>query len=188
MLASWKLKRKTCMDLTSTRYMHTLNPRMTIIWYWWKCIGLYWSRRDDNGGRNRRSNEKVIEVGYFKEWKVGTSPCASIVKDSNLNFFQVEQAWIEPKRIIGIYDHKTQKNLKEIVGFVSSLGKMSKIFTSVGLIEVETICYPNICLCIYPSHILTSIDFYTYRFYKTNWLDLKRCNCEDPKQCNRSNI
>ena len=32
-----------------------------------------------------KTNTKVIEEGYFKEWKVGTSSCALMLEDSNLS-------------------------------------------------------------------------------------------------------
>ena len=45
------------------------------------------AKMDGNGGRNIRFHEKVIEVGYFKEHKLSTSLCASMLEESNLNIF-----------------------------------------------------------------------------------------------------
>ena len=49
-------------------------------------------KKERDGGGNIRLKKKVIELHYFKEWKVGTSLCASMLEDPNLKFFRVEQA------------------------------------------------------------------------------------------------
>ena len=79
---------------------HKPNIFIPQIW-WWQPYDSKWRpkhyitspsekgsklKKDADGGGNIRLKKKVIELHYFKEWKVGTSLCASMLEDPNLKF------------------------------------------------------------------------------------------------------